>query len=239
MTLRQAIERLFQRRPLVIGVDFDGTLAPLVDHPDDAVPDEQARAHLRRLATRPGIEVAVVSGRALDDLRRRLGEVPGATLIGEHGNDTGQVVPTSPALEESKKLVEHLVSDIPGSSFEVKPRSVTFHYRNVSPGGEIGALERLRAWVEGWSELSLLQGKEVIEMSVASRNKGDAISELAGGEAGILYMGDDTTDESVFAVLAPGDVGIKVGPGETLAAYRVDDVAGVVGVLGVIDLISS
>jgi trehalose 6-phosphate phosphatase len=239
LTLRHAIELLFQRRPVVVGVDFDGTLAPIVDHPDDVVPHQRALAHLRSIAGRPGITVAVVSGRGLEDLRQCLGEVPGATLIGEHGNDTGEQVPPSPVLEETTRLVEALVADIPGASCELKQRSVAFHYRNVESGAETRALRRLRVWAEERPTLSLLEGKEVLEMSVASRSKGDAITDLAGSDAGIVYIGDDTTDESVFAVLTEGDVGIKVGPGETLAGYRVADVAEVVEVLGVIDLISS
>jgi trehalose-6-phosphatase len=71
----------------------------------------------------------------------------------------------------------------------------------------------------------------------AARTKGDAILELAGGRPA-LYIGDDTTDETVFAVLGPLDVGIKVGEGETEAPYRVEDVDGVVTILEKIALAS-
>ena len=55
----------------------------------------------------------------------------------------------------------------------------------------------------------------------------------------MIYIGDDTTDETVFDVLGPDDVGVKVGPGPTAAAYRVDDVSGVVEVLRALALASS
>lgn len=239
MNLRQAVEHLFEHRPVLIGLDFDGTLAPLVEHPSLATPDHSAIEILGRLATRPGISVAVISGRAMADLSEHVGELPGVILIGEHGNDVGVPVAPSPLLEEAKQLVGALVAATAGSVSEVKPRSVTFHYRNVEPGGEAHALTLLRSWAAQRPQVSVLEGKEVIELSVASRNKGDAITDLAGEEARILYIGDDTTDETVFAVLGPDDVGIKVGPGETSAAHRVDDVAGVVEVLEVIDLIST
>lgn len=239
MTLRQAVERLFEHRPVLIGVDFDGTLAPLVEHPSLATPHESAIEVLGRLAARPGISVAVISGRALADLADRRGELPGAILVGEHGNDFGEPVPSSPPLEEAKRLVDTLVAGTPGSASEVKPRSVTFHYRNVEPGAEVDALALLRSWAEGRPQMSVLEGKEVIEVTVAGRNKGDAITELAGEQTRILYIGDDTTDETVFVRLGPDDVGIKVGPGETAATHRVEDVAGVVEVLEVIDLIST
>jgi trehalose 6-phosphate phosphatase len=239
LTLREAIEDLLRHRPVLVGVDFDGTLAPLVDHPSLAEPDATAIEILVRLAARPGMTVAVVSGRSLADLRERLGDVPGAIFIGEHGNDTGEPATPGPVLEEAIRLVADVVAATPGSIFETKPNSVSFYYRNVEPGNEVEVLERLRAFADARPDLSWLEGKTVVEISTGGMNKGAAMRELAGEEGRILYIGDDTTDETVFAQLGPADVGIKVGPGETKAEFRVDDVAGVVEVLEVIDLTSA
>ncbi|HZD22913.1 MAG TPA: trehalose-phosphatase, partial [Acidimicrobiia bacterium] len=73
MSLAGSVADLVGRGNVLIGVDFDGVLAPLVEHPDLAVPDPRAVSHLRRLAVRDNIEVAVISGRSLADLRERLG----------------------------------------------------------------------------------------------------------------------------------------------------------------------
>ncbi|MGH3649990.1 MAG: trehalose-phosphatase, partial [Acidimicrobiia bacterium] len=86
MTLEEAVTRAMARDSVLVAVDFDGTLAPIVDHPDQAVPDNRAMSVLARIAARGGVEVAIVSGRALADLKVRLGEPTGFTLIGEHGN---------------------------------------------------------------------------------------------------------------------------------------------------------
>lgn len=239
LTLREAVTEMMSREEVLLGVDFDGTLAPLVEHPDLAVPDSEGMAILRSLAMRPGILVAVVSGRALNDLSLRLGEVSNAVLIGEHGNDTGEDVATSPVLEEARTLIMSLLQTIPRATMESKPSSVTFHTRNVAPDMAASAITTIRNWIDAHDDITLLEGKQVLELTVATRNKGEAIADLAVEAEGVIYVGDDVTDETVFESLGPADIGVKVGPGPTAARYRVDDVAGVVDLLRLIDLAST
>lgn len=223
---------------VLVAVDFDGTIAPLVDHPDDAVPDPEAVEYLRRLARSERAVVAVVSGRSLADLQRRLGEVPGATLVGEHGNDTGEDVAIGETIEHANRFIDALRA---GREIVVerKQRSVTFHTRTLDPAAKRNAVSALRTWAAEHPDVTLLEGKEVVELSVADRTKGDAVVELGADVDVIVYLGDDTTDESVFAVLGADDVGVKVGAGPTGARYRVDDVSGVVDVLRALALASS
>ena len=230
MSLAGSVADLVGRGNVLIGVDFDGVLAPLVEHPDLAVPDPRAVSHLRRLAVRDNIEVAVISGRSLADLRERLGEIPGAVLVGEHGNDTGE----EPPIPETIQLARRFVETLRGNreiTIEIKPRSVTFHTRNLTEDNAQESLDRIRAWAGQHSDVNLLEGKQVVELTVASRTKGDAIMELARNRDGIIYIGDDLTDETVFAVLGPQDIGVKVGPGPTAARFRVNDVDAVVELL--------
>lgn len=236
VSLEQAIERLMSRDRVLVGIDFDGTLAPIVDHPDDAVADQRAIEALTDLAQRPNVEVAVVSGRALDDLRERLGDVPGATFVGEHGNDTGPEPAEDSLIAEAAGIIDALAERL-GATVERKQKSVTFHYRNLAEDDAERALERIRGWAFDRDEVRVLEGKKVIELTTATRNKGDAIRDLAGS-ASIIYIGDDTTDETVFEALGPDDIGVKVGAGPTAATHRVEDIDGVVAILKQIALAS-
>ena len=231
MTLEQAIDELFTHSEIVVGIDFDGTLAPLVEHPDLAIPDARAVQALRILAKREGILLAVVSGRSHAALRERLGEVEGAVYIGEHGNDTGETdTPHPRVVVEMGDLVDALAREIPGAFSERKTGSATFHYRGVADEVSGRALEEIRDWVSRRPEVSVIEGKRVVELTTATRNKGDAIMELAGQNP-VIYIGDDATDETVFAALRPEDVGVKVGDGVTAAKFRVEDIEGVVAIL--------
>lgn len=236
VSLERAIEQLMSRDHVLVGIDFDGTVAPIVDHPDDAVADQRAVEALTDLAQRPDVEVAVVSGRALEDLRERLGDVPGATFVGEHGNDIGSESSEDPLIAEAAEIIDELAERL-GATVERKQKSVTFHYRNLAEDDAEKALERIRAWAHDQDEVKVLEGKKVIELTTATRNKGDAIRDLAGS-ASIIYIGDDATDETVFEALGPEDIGVKVGAGPTAATHRVEDIDGVVTILTQIALAS-
>jgi trehalose 6-phosphate phosphatase len=236
LSLEEAIDRVASRGDLLVGVDFDGVLAPIVDHPDDAVPDERAIDLLRELAGRRGLKVAVVSGRARDDLDSRLGEIPRAVVVGEHGNDIGAESCDDHSIADAAAMIESIADPL-GVVVERKRRSVTFHYRNLPEEDADHALEQIRSWADEHDEVSVLEGKKVIELTTATRDKGDAIRDLAGA-AGIIYVGDDTTDEKVFEILGPDDVGVKVGDGATSASHRVEDIDGVVTILTQIALAS-
>jgi trehalose-phosphatase len=226
------------RGRVLLGIDFDGTLAPLVDDPADSVPDERAVELLTVLASRPNVSVVVVSGRSHLDLGNRLGSVPGVNLIGEHGNDTGAEKAVSPVVTDAARFL-HVLRGERDAVIETKSSSVTFHTRRLTDGEKREAAETIRIWAAEHPETTLLQGKEVLELSVADRTKGDAILDLKDTVDGVIYIGDDTTDETVFAVLAPDDVGIKVGPGPSAARFRVADVSEVVELLEVAALASS
>ena len=238
MSLAEAVDRLMNNAQVLVGVDFDGTLAPIVDRPDLAVPDERALDLLRRLAGEPGVAVAIVSGRGLDDLRERVGDIHGVTFIGEHGNDIeGDPVEPSPELIEAEALVGSLHERYPAATVEKKQRSVTFHTRALGPGDTATVRDDIHQWIRGREGIDLIEGKEVFELTTATRSKGDAIRELAG-DAPVIYIGDDTTDETVFEALGPGDIGVKVGDGPTAATHRVEDIGGVVAILEQIVLAS-
>ena len=239
MTLHQAVAELMRHKRVLVGVDFDGTLAPLVRHPDDARPEPRAIAAIQNLIDRDRVHVVVISGRAHTDLTARIGDLPGALLIGEHGNDMGQPFEIPQVLADARSFVVRLHEQFPTAAIEQKPRSVTFHTRNLDDDDKAEVRDAMVKWATGRESMLLLEGKEVFELTVATKTKGDAIAELAVGMDGTLFIGDDVTDETVFRKLGVNDVSVKVGDGPTEAEYRVSGVAEVVELLMVAALAST
>jgi trehalose 6-phosphate phosphatase len=111
----------------------------------------------------------------------------------------------------------------PGATVETKPISVAFHVRNAAPEHAQQALDEALNAVRDW-DIHVTEGKAVREFAVIDTDKGAALEQLREQlEAdAVVFFGDDVTDEKGFARLANGDIGVKVGPGETRARYRVD-----------------
>ncbi len=238
--LRAALGRIARVPQLLVGCDYDGTLAPLVDDPARADPLPEAVAAVRALAALPQTTVAVVSGRALRDLAT-LSRLPSEVhLIGSHGSefDLGfiQRLPT-----ELIELHDRLLSEMtqisrahPGVRLEAKPASIALHVRGVDRAVGKEALDAVRSGPATWPDIHVTHGKEVVELSLIATDKGEAVGALRAQAAAsaVLYLGDDITDENVFAQLHGPDVGIKIGAGETLATHRVDHPIDAVRVLG-------
>jgi trehalose-phosphatase len=229
--LRAAVARIARVPQLLIACDYDGTLAPIVEDPTEAKPLPEAVAAVRTLASLPQTTVAVVSGRALRDLAA-LSRLPSEVhLVGSHGSefDVGFVQRLAPELVDlHTRLFNELKSIIkahPGVRLESKPASVAMHTRGVDPDIASGAVDAVRSGPMLWPDVHTTQGKEVIELSVISTHKGTAVDALRTqmSASAVLFIGDDITDENAFTRLHGPDVGIKVGPGETAAGYRVSD----------------
>jgi trehalose-phosphatase len=112
---------------------------------------------------------------------------------------------------------------------ELKPTGFAFHYRNADQAAADAAVAELLATVQELNELHIRHGKKVIELSVVNMNKGQALLRLRRTleATAVIFLGDDLTDEDVFTMLGPGDLGIKVGEGPTAAAHRVADTGAV------------
>jgi trehalose-phosphatase len=202
---------------LLVASDFDGTLAEIVEDPDLAVPLARSKAALEALAGLEDTTVAVISGRRRSDLVQRF-DHPGFVLIGEHGADHGSPPgPETPALARARKLIDSAVGATPGARAEHKARAVGFHYRTVTdPWAMVESLRRQAMDIDG---IKIVEGKAILELTDSPVDKGAALAELRRSLAvdRALFMGDDVTDETAFAVLEPGDVGIHVGVGPTMA----------------------
>jgi trehalose 6-phosphate phosphatase len=188
-------------------LDFDGVLAPIVARPEDAAPPPETRAELERLVGRYAL-VAVVSGRAGEDVRARVG-VDGVVYVGSHGLEL------EPRAEPWRGVLARFATeaDWPQDEVEVKGLAVTFHFRERADKEE--AVRELDTIAEAaaCNGLKARYGRKVLEVlpPVAS-NKGTAVRRLLE-ERGLrraLAAGDDTTDLDSFAALDGLEVAVRV-----------------------------
>ncbi|WP_448631269.1 trehalose-phosphatase [Cellulomonas soli] len=233
-------------RPLLVALDFDGTLAPLQDDPSASRILPDGVDALARLSQVDGVELALVSGRAMTDLHA-LAEVPAGTfLIGSHGAERARV--TEFGLDRDVVQLDDEQADRlatlgaqtaavargrDGVWVETKPTAVVVHTRLAEPDVAREATEQA---VELGERLGtgVLRGRDVVEITVLSADKGAALTALRCelGAHVVLYAGDDVTDEHAFAALGPDDLTVKVGQADSIARYRLATPQELVDALG-------
>lgn len=236
--LRLALDGAARLPRLLIACDYDGTLAPIVSNPADARPLPAASAALEELAALPATTVALISGRALAVLKELSGVSERVHLVGSHGSefDTGFVSPIDARAEallvEIKQALDAIAAEFPGVTTELKPASVALHVRNASDSDGAAAMRRANEAAAQW-DAQVTDGKAVKEFAVIHTDKGQAVDILRDQHeaSAVLFLGDDVTDEKAFRRMRDGDIGVKVGPGETAAGYRVDEPQSVADVL--------
>jgi trehalose 6-phosphate phosphatase len=232
-----ALEGLRDVERLLVALDFDGTISPIVAVPSAARPVPGALDLLTRLGAEPATEVVLVSGRSRHDLAAVSGAGGVALLIGSHGQEIGADLtlsePEGLLLAEIRADVARTLAGIPGVRVEDKPAGLAVHVRGCAQADGEHALDLIRGLADEMAGTFCLEGKLVIELSTRSLDKGSALGALIATDPGrsVLFAGDDVTDESAMAVLRPEDVSIKVGPGGSLARFRVHDPVEMVDVL--------
>jgi trehalose 6-phosphate phosphatase len=240
--LRQAIAGVARTPRLLVSCDYDGTLAPIVADPWLAYPLPETVAALRSLAILPETTAAVISGRALRELAT-LSRLPAEVhLVGSHGTefDVGFVralaEPARTLRRELGYALRDLIRDAPGALLEEKPASVAVHVRQAAAEVAGPVLDKIRRGPGSWDGVRRTEGNAVLELSVIDVDKGGALDALRHqcGATAVLFLGDSVSDEKAYARLTGPDVGIKVGPGETLAAFRIADSAEVAAVLSLL-----
>ena len=246
-------------RPVLVALDFDGALAPLQDDPAASRALPESVTALESVARCPAVRLALVSGRALADLAALAELADGTVLVGSHGAERGRLVAGRLEREELElpadaaarraELATALGDAVAGTTarLEHKPAAVVLHTRTASPE-DAARLTAAALELGGRDGVDAMRGKDVVELSVLRVTKGDALADLrartattgagtadaseASPAAGLLYAGDDVTDERAFATMQPDDVTIKVGPGSTAARFRVADPEGLASALG-------
>jgi trehalose 6-phosphate phosphatase len=239
-----ALEAVMRLDP-VLAFDFDGTLAPIVDHPDDArVPADVAQC-LARLAQRHA--VAVISGRSIVDVRARLGFEP-RFAIGNHGAEDD----TSALPAVAREALDHLRARIAaaaavlaaaGVTVEDKQYSLALHYRLAADAAVARvAIEALLVGLP--AGLDSFGGKCVVNVVARGLpDKGEALAAIVrrAGAAAACFVGDDVNDEAVFRRARPPSLTIRIGGDDPTshAMFFLDDAAELVLVLRRMQALSS
>ncbi len=210
----EALRGVMQRRP-ILAFDFDGTLAPIVAHPDDVkVPDVISRG-LARLARRH--PVAIITGRAVADVRPRLGFTP-QYVIGNHGAEdpesTGPAI-SGATLDPLRAQIELQAGALREAGVEVEDKdfSLALHYRRAAdPQAAQVCIERLLEGLD--AKLGRFGGKCVVNIVAAGLpDKGDALVDLMrrAQVGSAVFVGDDVNDEAVFERAEPHWLTLRIG----------------------------
>jgi trehalose 6-phosphate phosphatase len=237
--LPEVAARIKQSGAILLGLDLDGTLAPVRPRPEEVVVEEPVRQLLGRLSGLDRLTLTIVSGRSLEDLRARV-KLPGLIYAGNHGLEIrgpgmSLVEPTAAALADRLANMtvdlEQQLAGIAGAVVEAKGLTTSVHYRNVAPL-ECDRLARIvrDAVATDADRFVLSWGHRVWEiLPRVAWHKGDAMDWIIGhlGEPErllVFYLGDDRTDEDAFGRLRSA-VTVKIGDrsATTRAGYWLAD----------------
>lgn len=221
-------------------LDYDGSLVPLAATPDLAAPDAELLELLTALAARPGLRVHLASGRSRADLDRWLGALP-LGLFAEHGFWSrpagGAWTPIDTGATEWKARARQVLREASartaGSFVEEKTSSLAWHYRLADPElsrARVAELREALAVLVQSGGLELLAGSKVLELRPRGVHKGRVVPEIlaaATSDGPIVAIGDDRTDEDLFAALSPSALTIHVGVGQSRARYSLPHPAAV------------
>lgn len=229
-----------QAKTVVLFLDFDGTLTPIVERPEQAHLPPELRPVLASLSEHA--TVAVVSGRDRRDVAARVG-LDSLFYAGSHGFDISgpegwhlkhqRGAEFLPALDRAEQQLRERLGDLPGVGVERKQFGIAAHYRNVNEG-DVNTVRQAVESVYGAhsGELRIRTGKKVLELQPCiDWNKGKAVTWLLGAlqldrqQTAPVYIGDDATDEDAFWALRHHGIGILVGARrtrDTFARYRLE-----------------
>jgi trehalose 6-phosphate phosphatase len=214
------------RRPVVVGLDVDGVLAPIVSHASEA---RLLPGVLEAVGALAGLTpVAVVSGRSVEDLGR-FGFPENVEIFGTHGLERRNEAPVELEQQEQRRMerLARLAADAAsqagdGAWVEVKPAAVVLHVREAPPETSAASVAQLHRQAADVTGAHVLPGHGVVELLARATSKATAMTalhdEIGGG--GIVFVGDDRTDEEVFVALGDDGCSVRVGPGPTAARFR-------------------
>jgi trehalose 6-phosphate phosphatase len=249
-SLEEALAELASCDERYLFFDYDGTLSPLARRAADAVSHPDALAHLDTLSCLSGTTVGVVTGRPIEDIRIRV-PLPAIVFAALHGfiiegpgismTEPG-ALRAQPALRRAVDRLKDSLRGLSGVDVEDKGLTVAVHFRRASRRDAEHAAQESRRISDQETGIRYLEGKEVVELRPdVDWDKGRAVEfiveQLAGsawrGRVGLLYAGDDQTDEDAFRRLGAKAVTVRVGEeGDTLAQHLVEAPQDVIDLMG-------
>jgi len=233
---------------VVLFLDYDGTLTPLCEHPADATLSPETRSALERCAAREDTDVAIVSGRALTDIREMVGR-DDLVYAGNHGLEIEgphfegfrheDLVHYRERAEDLAKALHAVERD--GAWTEHKGPTLTFHVRQVAESARPALLEEARALITSRGYQARTAHSALEARPPIGWDKGRAVLHILRSRYGpswsenvrVIYVGDDETDEDAFRFLAGLAITFRVGGAGTMTAatHRVPGVAAVQALL--------
>lgn len=223
-------------RPLILLLDYDGTLTPIIDSPELAILEPNLRNCLSQLSRY--YPLAIISGRQLHDIQQKIG-LPNLYYAGNHGLEIAgpmlKHIEASKFLSEMAQVYQELLPQlktIPGILVENKKFSLSIHYRLVADARINFILQILNQVLANHPRLKRYDGKKVFEIRPqVNWDKGKAVNwlltklQLAQNDSLTIYIGDDTTDEDAFRAVKQEGLGILVTSHKqpTAAHYRLRD----------------
>lgn len=218
------IEKRIKAQRIALFLDYDGTLTPIVETPDKALLQSSVRELLQQLSKIPEIQLTIISGRALNDVRA-LVDVEGIGYVGNHGYE--MMVPGvesdplassayNDLLERLKMVINEKLAQFPGSFLEDKGITISVHFRLINPDQAVVLEQLLYRMVQPYfdnGELRFNMGKKVFEIKPPlDWDKGKAVLWILEKQQSLpIYLGDDTTDEDAFTVLKDAGITVYVG----------------------------
>jgi alpha,alpha-trehalase len=236
---KDEIFKQLQERAPAIFLDYDGTLTPIVEDPEDAILPDKTKKVIKRLTEH--YSVAIISGRDLNDVQNMVG-IGDIAYAGSHGFDivgpggryrnqkTGKRF--LPTLKQAEAELRKAIRDIPGAKIEHKRFAIAVHYRQVDSSDVNTLKQRFDDISSHYPELRKSTGKKVIELRPnIDWDKGKALFYLLktlytdSGKILPLYIGDDITDEDAFRAIGERGIAIAVGSEkrQTAAHYMLRD----------------
>jgi trehalose 6-phosphate synthase/phosphatase len=237
--LATIVERAANASRVYVLLDYDGTLVPIANAPEHALPDHALIELLGDLSRTPGVDVHLVSGRPAEFLDEWFGRLP-LTLWAEHGfwgraagsttwEPAGQTL--RDLLDRVDPILQQFTANTPGARIERKSASLVWHYRQSNPDfGERQAheLRLLLGDVLSNQPLDVVEGKKLVEIRVRGFSKALVAFRIRFEQRSVaIAIGDDRSDDDLFRALPPTALTVAVGVGKPYARFRVrgsDDV---------------
>lgn len=236
----EEIDSIISSRELILFLDYDGTLAPIVSNPNDAVMSEKTRDIIVKLSKK--MKIALVSGRDRADVEKKVG-LSSLIYAGSHGFDIKgpeNLTMETPGgdevllfLDKAEKNLKDVLQDVKGAIVERKKYAIAVHFRNVEEQNVSFVLQAVEKELKNQQKLKKGDGKKIVELKPnINWHKGKAVLWLmkkltaSEGKTFPLFIGDDITDEDALKAVEKEGIGILVGSHgeETAASYGLNDI---------------